>query len=208
MVNFFAGGGFFLVGKTSFPLAARGLALETVFIPMDANGSSSMPPNEDGIVTVVGGGTDGFAVLAPMLEKAKALSSKSSLSLQPSSSSSPHPSSTIGAAGFGVVSDVAANCCVGGRGAARTGCCGGAGLGAAGGWGFCAGAGAGVAEGEVIQEEIPDKYPVLVLFPLAGGAGTGAVAVGAAAVLGRFVDGLGAPNVGGSPRSVIKFDSC
>lgn len=207
MVNFFAGCGFFLLGKTSFPFAARGLALETVFIPMDANGSSSMPPNED-VVVAADGGADGFAVLAPMLEKAKALSSKSSLSLQPSSSSSPHPSSTIGAAGFGVVSDVAANCCVGGCGTARTGCCRGAGLGAAGGWGFGAGTGAGVAEGEVIQEEMPDKYPLLALFPLAGGAGTGVGAAGAAAVVGGFVDGLGAPNVGGSPRSVIRFDSC
>ena len=152
MVSFLAGGGFFLLGMTSFPFAARGLALVTVFIPSDANGSSSMPPNEDG----AGGATGVFAVFAPMLENAKALSSKSSSSLQPSSSSSPHPSSTIGAAGLGAASDVAANCCVGGCGAVRTGCCGGAGLGAgAGGWG--AGAGACAAEGEVIQEEIPDK---------------------------------------------------
>lgn len=88
----------------------RGLALETVFIPIEAKGSSSMPPPKaDGLLLVaVTELNDGFAPTPPMFEKAKALSSASS-SLHPSSLSSPQPSSTAGA-GFGALSDAEANC--------------------------------------------------------------------------------------------------
>mmetsp|Transcript_2951 Transcript_2951/g.6974 ORF Transcript_2951/g.6974 Transcript_2951/m.6974 type:complete len:271 (+) Transcript_2951:147-959(+) len=220
MVNFFAGG--FFLGSTSFPFAARGLAalvLPTVFIPIDAKGSSSMPPPKPVALlfdTVAGLYEDG-PPLPPIFEKAKALSSTSSSSLQPSSSSSPHPSSAAGA-GFCVLNDAAANCCVGGcgTGAGRCVCMG---FGAAGVVGLCVAAGA-AAVGELIQDE---KYPLLLAevlpTPAGGAAGAGAGAVLAGAVLagaagtGEITAGaipvaeFGAPTMGGSPRSVIKFDS-
>mmetsp|Transcript_16939 Transcript_16939/g.34962 ORF Transcript_16939/g.34962 Transcript_16939/m.34962 type:complete len:269 (-) Transcript_16939:585-1391(-) len=218
MVNFFAGG--FFLGSTSFPFAARGLAalvLPTVFIPIDAKGSSSMPPPKPVALLfgAVAGLYDDCPPPPPMFEKAKALPSTSSSSLQPSSASSPQPSSAAGA-GFGALNDAAANCCVGGCGTGA-GCCDCMGFGAAGVVGLGVAAGA-AAVGELIQDE---KYPLLLVevlpTPAGGTAGAGAVLAGAgldvAAGTGEVTAGaapvaeFGAPTMGGSPRSVIKFDS-
>mmetsp|Transcript_12878 Transcript_12878/g.36301 ORF Transcript_12878/g.36301 Transcript_12878/m.36301 type:complete len:217 (-) Transcript_12878:1642-2292(-) len=136
-----------------------------------------------------------------MFEKAIALlsTSSSSSSPHPSSSSSPHPSSTTGA-GLGVLIEAAANCCTGGCAVFV-----GAGAGAV-------GSGAGVPVLEVlIHEESPDRYPLLELADLLVAAmGVGAAGAGPGLTVCCWLcDGVPVvPIIGGSPSSVIRFDSC
>mmetsp|Transcript_23433 Transcript_23433/g.55202 ORF Transcript_23433/g.55202 Transcript_23433/m.55202 type:complete len:221 (+) Transcript_23433:344-1006(+) len=140
-----------------------------------------------------------------MFEKAIALlsTSSSSSSPHPSSSSSPHPSSTTGA-GLGVLIEAAANCCTGGCG---VGCAAFVGAGAG-----AVGSGAGVPVLEVlIHEESPDRYPLLELADLLVAAmGVGAAGAGPGLTVCCWLcdDVPGAPIIGGSPSSVIRFDSC
>mmetsp|Transcript_18132 Transcript_18132/g.39530 ORF Transcript_18132/g.39530 Transcript_18132/m.39530 type:complete len:228 (+) Transcript_18132:289-972(+) len=175
-------------------------------------------PNPPIDVTLLLAGLTGLYVLfpppPPMFEKANSLSctsTSSSSSPHPSSSPSslPHPSSTTGA-GCGALNEVAANCCTGGWGVGCAACTGAAG----------AAAGSGVAAVEVlIHEESPDKYPLFCLALVVGAVGFGdavvppaaTAAAGAAPACCRRCDDVdvpGAPSMGGSPSSVIRFDSC